>query len=1054
MRGFVIQRLLHLVVYWQDRRILLIPPIVFLIIFMSEGRPQGNQNQEKVPQEPEVSWADAMEELEEQRELLKKQAEKDTPPSPRAEERIIHEPAESAEHGVMARIEADSARNEQERFNLSQKERSPDYWEKYNDLVEESAMLRFAKDAGGDPRRGRELLQEAIEKDDAHGQIVLGEVDKYLERIQRESAGRMAEEKSGESSQSQHQFLSAEEVDNLLKGVGTTPTEGARDTSSAASAVPNEVSKAALMLRSEWMDDDSLRKPMMPPPVIGAPDNIPLDNERESVDSAHAGSGEGWLPAGEILSEDGESEIPPIPLFPRMSRHTAPPHPAAQTKEDQTAVDYGEAGADARLDTEEGRRWLHGFLNPGKEIPDGFTVPEELREPAEVFLQRRDELLEAYGAEAQGWSGWQRIKNRVRHAAGRGMRDGEVFAREKYNAAYQNLQASIVRGYKMRSEREGQMPEEVRGKILEYASQALVQSVVSNDMAFERERVERMFGQKERGTMSRLWDSYQRMPRHYRIAMSAILSGGAGVALASGAGVAAALGYGGYRVLRTIGGGASAWGLQKAIDRFGIQKIFGRSRGAALADQQELTKIGLESIRVEDEANLSYLLDTINADAREYQAQLTSIGKQEKTVRILSGLIVGLGVGLAAGIALRPDASAAAGLAEPNAAPVTPLSDAPHTGIQKGAALPKDTGGSPKTSAIKRDSFPPQSKVRTDQSPGKEVPAEKPTPSAKVAPLEHPAKGKLQAAVSKEAGGPNAVSVRKGEGLWHPVKRQLAEHLRANPQKYHFKPEDLQDAKKVEAFLNRRTQKILMDAGKTEMGVRKPGLRVLLDEDDKLQQIDKKELYHRGGGVHEPEMHTKTHRGAGVDTTHTRRSHAGAGGDNMPAGRNARNMIDLMREREHSKEILRQAEFDAGIAGVRADTEHAATMALEAHHAARKAAESYLEKLGFSPRERTAWLTNRQGVTVGKVLKEIPEDYDIVKDGGASVDLPYQSIKRFGAVPRQIELARLMREAMKKSGVRLDRLSNPSTAIRDIPVEKFLEHIDPATRKLNTIPSP
>ncbi len=849
------------------------------------------------------------------------------------------------------------------------------------------------------------------------------------------------------------QFLSTAEVDALLKKVDS-PTDDWVIHPPTASAVPHEVPKAELMPQSEWMDNVSLGKPMMPSPVIGAPDNIPLDSEHESADPAPAGSGEERLSAEEMLPEGGEETLP-IPLFPRMSRRTAPPPPAApRSKEGETIG--REAGGDARLDAEEGRRWLYGFLNSDKEMPKGFVVPEELREPAEVFLQRRDELLQSYGADAQGWSGWERIKNRARHAVGRSVRDGEVSARKDYDTAYKNFQESIVRGHKMRYEREGRTPEEVRERMLGYASQTLVQSIASNDMALERERMERMFGQHERGTMSKLWDSYQRIPRSYRIGISAALSGGAGVALASGAGVAVALGYGGYRVARTVAGGASAWGLQKAIDRFGIQKIFGRARDTALANQREFTKVGLEGIAVEDEANLSYLLGTINADARRYQGELKSIAKQEKTARIISGLVVGLGAGLAAGIAFRPSASEAVGLVEPNTTiPAAPFPEVSAARPHGDAGLSHDTTGSPKTSVVKPDSFSSQTKGRVDQSLGEKTPVGKPTPSSsKGDPLESPAPGKPRAAAAEEVGGSKSITVGKGEGLWHPVKRQLAEHLRANPQKYHFKPEDLQDAKKVDAFLNRRTQKILMDAGKTEMGVRKPGLHVLLDEHDKLQQVDNKELYHRAGGAHELSVHAKTHRGGGVDATHTRRARTGAGADNTPAGRDARKMVELMRQSEHSKEVLRQARVDADIAGGVADAEHAATIALEAQQAARKAAENYLEKLGFSPRERTAWLLNREKVTVGKVLKEIPEDYNIAKDGGASVDLPYQGVRRFGAVPRQIELARLMREAMKKSALRLDRFGNPPPAIRDMPIEKFLENIDPVTRKFNNVSSP
>ncbi|MDP3772469.1 MAG: hypothetical protein Q8Q94_03820 [bacterium] len=911
------------------------------------------------------------------------------------------------EHGVMARIEYDVNKNMALRSGLRDY-RGEDKWDKISDSAEELSMLYSARAVEGNMDRAREELQRtetekgtprssSIAENPAHWRQVIA----YLEGIQREGSGHVMEEE-------------------------------------------------------KWMGDESLRKPIMPPPIIGAPDNVPLDAEHEFAHPANADSGEERLPAGEILPEEGE-DIPPIPLFPRI-RRIAPAPPPHRSKEEETTGH--EAGGDAQLDTEQGRRWLHGFLNPGKEMPDDFVTPKELREPAEMFLQRRDELLHAHAVDAEGLSGWQKMKYRLRDAIGIRVPDnydfnddnGLMMGRFNYTSAYKNLQAAIVRDRKARLEREimNDDPEDkakkVNEEILIYASRSLVQGIVSNDLAFERERIERMFGQKERGALGKLLDSYTSIPRKYRLGISALLSGavGVGVGVASGAGLAIVLGYGGVRFARSLTAGASAGVVQEGLSRF-FHMRREQKQGKTSIKHQILTSQGVEGLPLEDEGNFETLLDIVRLNAKEYQKELEEMGREEKKKRVISGLAIGIGAGLAAGIAFRPSASAAVGSVQPGGT-MSP---------EGGSIAFQDKVGSPQTPAVKPNSFPPRvgaginehmtlSGRRGAFPPWTRVGVD---PSS---PLETPT-GKPQAVTLKETGGSDSVTVRKGEGLWHPVKRQLAEHVRANPQKYHFKPEDLQDAKKVDAFLNRRTQKILMDAGKTEMGVRKPGLHVLLDENDKLQQIDKKELYHRGGEVHEPSAHAKAHRGASVDTAHARRPHTGAGADNTPAGRDARKMTDLMRQSEHSQEVLRQATVDAEIAGGVADVERAATIALEVHQTARRAAENYLEKLGFSPRERTAWLANRHDVTVGKVLKEIPADYDIAKDGGASVDLPYQGVRQFGAVPRQIELARLMREAMKKSAIRLDQFGNPPLAIRDMPIQKFLENIDPVTRKLNPI---
>lgn len=86
-------------------------------------------------------------------------------------------------------------------------------------------------------------------------------------------------------------------------------------------------------------------------------------------------------------------------------------------------------------------------------------------------------------------------------------------------------------------------------------------------------------------------------------------------------------------------------------------------------------------------------------------------------------------------------------------------------------------------------------------------------------------------------------TIKKGEGAWHAVYRQLEERLHHNPSKFGLMPEDLQDATKIKNALNAQTGKILAEQGYikadgTEIRISHPGVKVFLDNDNNIKLED------------------------------------------------------------------------------------------------------------------------------------------------------------------------------------------------------------------------
>jgi len=83
-------------------------------------------------------------------------------------------------------------------------------------------------------------------------------------------------------------------------------------------------------------------------------------------------------------------------------------------------------------------------------------------------------------------------------------------------------------------------------------------------------------------------------------------------------------------------------------------------------------------------------------------------------------------------------------------------------------------------------------------------------------------------------------SIKKGEGVWHAVHRQLEEQCRKDPSKFNLKPEDIKDAAKLKSVLNKETARILSEnkflkPDGSEVRIRDIGTRVILRDGNKVE---------------------------------------------------------------------------------------------------------------------------------------------------------------------------------------------------------------------------
>jgi len=146
--------------------------------------------------------------------------------------------------------------------------------------------------------------------------------------------------------------------------------------------------------------------------------------------------------------------------------------------------------------------------------------------------------------------------------------------------------------------------------------------------------------------------------------------------------------------------------------------------------------------------------------------------------------------------------------------------------------------------------------------------------------------------------------------------------------------------------------------------------------------------------------------------------------------------VDRAADEQQIRHLEKRAELSA-----QGDIEQAAL--------AFKRGDSQLQKLGLVARERNAWLADKT-TRVQDVLRQIPADYDLGRGGaGNDINLPHQEEYRWGAVLRQIKLARYLREAMERAHLRFDGAGIPKNfAVRDMTIGQFLSNVNPQTGAL------
>lgn len=143
--------------------------------------------------------------------------------------------------------------------------------------------------------------------------------------------------------------------------------------------------------------------------------------------------------------------------------------------------------------------------------------------------------------------------------------------------------------------------------------------------------------------------------------------------------------------------------------------------------------------------------------------------------------------------------------------------------------------------------------------------------------------------------------------------------------------------------------------------------------------------------------------------------------------------VDRAADAQEIQHLEKRAELSA-----RGDIEQAAQVL--------KRGDSQLQKIGFVARERSAWLADKT-TRVQDVLRQIPPDYDLGRGGaGNDINLPHQKEYRWGAVVRQMKLAKHLREAIAQAHLRFDEAGIPkNAAVRDMTIGQFLSKVNPQT---------
>lgn len=396
-----------------------------------------------------------------------------------------------------------------------------------------------------------------------------------------------------------------------------------------------------------------------------------------------------------------------------------------------------------------------------------------------------------------------------------------------------------------------------------------------------REMEKKGWGSKALELGGKMLQPWLRLDTKTRMAVSVLFWTGT-YAVLSEAGLALVAGYATKRALGYLLGAASSVGVGKGFDIL-YKKIGIAERAQAKLDKQLAG--GMEEIMEKDEAYRK-IADKIRTDENIFKA-----------ARIAAMLAAGMGTATAFSEAWGMTAGGAeqtAAHAQPTGSRHIPQGRGSATsgGIEPGTrggarvepAGPRSggPGPNPEPGTSARSGIPEQG-ART--APPASQPGTPPSPAENAPALNqaHPRTGTEPPQAGKEAGeaakiiaekAPDAAEteriaqlaeIKKGEGFWHAIHRQVEDRLQHHPDKFGLKPEDINDpaqAEHIKHLADQETAKILSESNLqtdhgavkmvnpdgTELRIREVGSRVVLDQDGHTVHLENGHTY-----VHQPE---------------------------------------------------------------------------------------------------------------------------------------------------------------------------------------------------------
>ncbi len=335
----------------------------------------------------------------------------------------------------------------------------------------------------------------------------------------------------------------------------------------------------------------------------------------------------------------------------------------------------------------------------------------------------------------------------------------------------------------------------------------------------------------EKGKARRAWERYRawygKLGKWGRV--------GAGVTVAVGiGGTAAALGTwtagaaAGYVGVRTVGSLAGIFG--GALTGEGAARMFSwETKGELqrLDARERILKEKVRGLEVIDPAAAAKILAELSREHQSIMDARYGIAKRKALVRAgaaaVGGFVLGAGTSYHFAHATGLDTLMSA----------KPTTEQTPAGSKLSTGAVHEVTPAPKPSVVETaDTRPAPEPAHTPEAvPSPETAAERMRAIPRAGVEQPPVGAQLE----------ELATVKKGEGAWGPVRRQLRAQLTAHPDQFGLKPEDLQNGAKVQHALNSRTTQILKDLGfigpkgTTQIGIHPPGTKIILESNGGLR---------------------------------------------------------------------------------------------------------------------------------------------------------------------------------------------------------------------------